>query len=153
MRGGRRKGSGRPKGSRKLPDEYSSDLRNLLNTWKPGTGPTYYSNIDFIHGTHDSGLIRPRHVSQMCLNIGEVKWIDRATGEVVHKIDNWKTLRSRLLESWQPLKIIYTGSWTTSLPRSDEQPVARGPIVVTDIRKAEPPEPRKTVLKVGKRQI
>jgi len=118
---------GRPKGSYKLPDDYFLDLRAVP---RPGG----------------------RFVRQLCFNIirhGGMKWIDRITGETIHKIDNPGTLRSRLLEAWMPLTIIYTGTYSCSdFPSHSESPIfERGPIVVTGKWETRP---RQTYLMIGK---
>jgi hypothetical protein len=104
---------GRPPGSRKLPDEYYSDLFHLFALRRD----------EHIPGLLDTGERRwwKQRISKMCHTIikqGSVRWIDRKTGRTVTTITKVDTLRRAVYRAWdqlKDLKVNYGSSVSTGI--------------------------------------
>jgi hypothetical protein len=114
---------GRPPGSRKLPDEFYSDLHYLFDLWRSRVRMPYIvfdPNVSMPY-IEDDPTVRGRwrqHISNMCRNIfsdkvrkqGGIRWIDRKTGKIVAEITDESTLRRRMYQAWSRKKPLYSFS-------------------------------------------
>jgi hypothetical protein len=137
-----KRGRGRPRGARKLPDEYQADLVNLLHYWQS-------------NGKHSLSAICAHIIKQ-----GGVRWVDNKTGKTVAEITNVRSLRSRLVEATKWYVGLKGALSTVKHPRAAEfsvLPIKFG-LAVERRRKlamvtVKPPPKNATTLRVGKKDI